>query len=76
MLNTQTQELNDVGLQISAVLMSTTLDPSLVLQQRARMLLFDGQIQHGEVLRVHVIADAFGIFNANRTNKIVVVLKM
>jgi hypothetical protein len=66
MLNNQAQELSVVGLQSSACMVSTTLDLSRVLQQRARRLLKEGRIQYGEALRVLVIADASGIFNATR----------
>jgi hypothetical protein len=57
-------------------MVSTTLHISLVLLQRARRLLKEGLIQHGEALRVQVIADASGIVNATRTNGTVVVLKV
>jgi hypothetical protein len=76
MLQTQEQELDAVGLQSSTDLVSTTLDLSLVLQQRARRLLKEGLIKLGEELRVQVIADASGIFNSTRTNGTVVVLKV
>jgi hypothetical protein len=76
MLDRQAEELSDVGLQSSADMVLTTLDLSLVLQQRARRLLKEGVIQHGEALRVQVIADASGIFNATGTNGTVVVLKV
>jgi hypothetical protein len=36
----------------------------------------EGLIQHGEALRLQVIVNASGIFNATRTNETVVVLKM
>jgi hypothetical protein len=39
MLDMQAEELSDVGLQSSLDMVSTTLDLSLVLQQRARRLL-------------------------------------
>jgi hypothetical protein len=76
MLDRQVEEFSDVGLQSSVDMVSSTLDLSLVWQQRARRLLKEGQIQHGEALRVQVIADASGIFNATRTNGTVVVLKV
>jgi hypothetical protein len=75
-LETQEQELNVVGLQSSTYLLSTTLDLSLVLQQRARRLLKEGLIKHGEELRVQMIADASGIFNSTKTNGTVVVRKV
>jgi hypothetical protein len=76
MLDMQAEELSSVGLQSSVDMVSTTLDLSLVLQQRARRLLKEGLIQHGEALRGQVIAYAFGVFNATRTNGTVVVLKV
>jgi hypothetical protein len=76
MLDMQAEELSDVGLQSSADMVSTTLDQSLGLQQRTRRLLKEGLIQHGEALRVQVIADASGIFNTTKTNGTVVVLKV
>jgi hypothetical protein len=75
-LETQEQNFNVVGLQSSIDLVSTTLDLSLVSQQRARRLLREGLIKPGEELRVQVIADAFGIFNCTRTNGTAVVLKV
>jgi hypothetical protein len=68
--------LNAVGLQLSTLLVSTTLDISLVIQQRARRLLKEGLIELGEDLRVQVIADASGISNSTRTNGMMVVLKV
>jgi hypothetical protein len=47
-VETQEQESNVLGLQSSTDLVSTTLDLSLVLQQRARRLLNDGLLKHGE----------------------------
>jgi hypothetical protein len=76
MLDKQAQELSALGLQSSAHMVSTTLNVSLVLQQRARRLLKEGLIQHGEVLWVQVIADASGVFSATKTNGTVVVLKV
>jgi hypothetical protein len=75
-LESQEQELNVVGLQSSIDLVSTTLDVSVVLQQRARRLLQEGMIKLGEELPVQLIADASGIFNSTRTNRTVVVLKV
>jgi hypothetical protein len=54
-------------------MVSTTLDISLVLHQRARRLRKEGLIH---ALRVQVIADASGIFNATITSGIAVVLKV
>jgi hypothetical protein len=48
MLDKEAEELSVVGLQSSADMVSTTLDLSLVLQQRARRLVKEGLIQHGE----------------------------
>ena len=76
LLQAQDQELNGVGLQSSTDLLWTTLDISLVLHHRARGLLKEGLIKHGEELQVQVIAYASGIFNSYRTNGTVVVLKV
>jgi hypothetical protein len=65
---TQAGEFSVVGLQSSVDMVSTTQDPSLVLQQRARRLLSKGLIHHGEALRVQEISDASVIFNATWTN--------
>jgi hypothetical protein len=75
MRDRQAKEFSAVGLQSSVDMVSTTLDISLVLQQCAQILLKEGLIQHGEALRVQVIADASGIFNATGTNGTWVVLK-
>jgi hypothetical protein len=62
MLDMQVQDLSVVGLRSSANRVSTCL--SLVLQQKARILLKEGMVQHCKVLRVQVITDASGSFNA------------
>jgi hypothetical protein len=49
-LDKQAQKLSAVGLQSFADMVSTTLDLSLVLHQRARRLLKEGLIQDGETL--------------------------
>jgi hypothetical protein len=63
-LETQEQELKAVGLQSSTDLVLTTLNLSLVLQQRARRLLKEGLIKSCEELRVQVVADTSGNFNS------------
>jgi hypothetical protein len=75
-LETQEQELKVVGLQSSKDLVSTTLDLSLVLEQRTLRLLKEGLIKYGEEFWVQVIADASGIFTSTRTNETVVVLEV
>jgi hypothetical protein len=65
-----------LGLQSSEGMVSTTIDLSIVLQQRARILLKEELAQHGKALRVQFIADASGIFNSAGTNGILVVLKV
>jgi hypothetical protein len=77
MPDNQKHELNVVGLQSSADLVSTTLDLlSLVSQELAWRLMKEGLIKHGETLPVQVIADASEIFNSTRTNGTMVVLKV
>jgi hypothetical protein len=76
LFETQEQDSNASGLQSSVDFVSTTLDLSLVLQQRAWRLLKEGLIKHGEELRVHVTADAAEIFNSTAIKGTVVVLKV
>eukprot|EP00873_Tetraselmis_striata_P029503 jgi/Tetstr1/449767/TSEL_036832.t1 len=76
MLKGQGEELAAVGLSTTEDMISSILDLKLVLQHRARLLLKEGLIKPGESLRIQIVADATGIFNATRTNGTIVVLKI